>query len=101
MPAAARVGDPTKHATVLTPPNPPGGSLNVFIGGRPAWRALADQHVCPLTTGNVPHAAGMVMQGSLTVSINGFPAARADDLILEAGVTTTIASGLLTVQIGG
>lgn len=35
---AARVGDPTTHMSLPLMPGP--GSTNVFIGGKPAWRAL-------------------------------------------------------------
>jgi uncharacterized Zn-binding protein involved in type VI secretion len=73
----------------------------VLIGGQPAWRAVADQHVCPLVTGVVPHVGGIVAVGSTTVLIGGFPAARQGDQIVEAGPPNTIVLGLLTVQIGG
>ena len=36
MPPAATLGDMTAHGTPLAP-GP--GSVNVFIGGKPAWRA--------------------------------------------------------------
>jgi len=99
MPPAARVGDLTAHGTPLTPSGP-GGSLNVLIGGQPAWRA-GDVHVCPLLTGMVPHVGGSVMPGSLTVQINSMPAARAQEQIIESGPPNTISAGCLTVLIGG
>lgn len=98
MPPAARVLDPTAHGTPL---GPGPGSPNVLIGGLPAWRALGDFHACPLVTGVVPHVGGIVQPGSLTVRINGLPAARAGDLIIEAGPPNAIAAGLPTVNIGG
>jgi uncharacterized Zn-binding protein involved in type VI secretion len=103
MPAAARVGDMTSHGTPLTPLIPVVmGSLNVLIGGQPAWRATFDLHVCPLVSGVVPHAVGVVTKGSATVLINGLPAVRQGDLITEVGGgTNSIAVGLPTVQIGG
>ena len=100
MPAAARVGDLTSHGTPLTPPGV-GGSLNVMIGGQPAWRAQADMHQCPLFNGPAPHVGGVVAIGSVTVRINGFPAARQGDLITEAGGPNSISLGLPTVVIGG
>jgi hypothetical protein len=100
MPPAARVGDLTAHGTPLTPSTPPGGSLNVLIGGQPAWRA-GDVHICPLVSGTVPHVGGSVAPGSLTVQINKMPAARAKDQIVEGGPPNTISAGCLTVQIGG
>lgn len=97
MPPAARVGDQTSHGTPLAP-GP--GSVNVLIGGMPAWRAAADFHTCPLVTGVVPHVGGVVAMGSVTVLINNLPAARQGDLIVEAGPPNTIAMGCPTVVIG-
>jgi uncharacterized Zn-binding protein involved in type VI secretion len=99
MPAAARVGDPTSHAS--TPLGPGIGSPNVLIGSRPAWRALVDVHACPLSDGLKPHVGGVVMKGSTTVFINNLPAARQGDQIQEAGAPNPIALGYPTVQIGG
>ncbi len=97
MPPAARVGDQTSHGTPLAP-GP--GSVNVLIGGMPAWRATADFHTCPLVTGVVPHVGGVVAMGSVTVLINNLPAARQGDMIVEAGPPNTIAMGCPTVLIG-
>ncbi len=97
MPPAARVGDQTSHGTPLAP-GP--GSVNVLIGGMPAWRATADFHTCPLVTGVVPHVGGVVAMGSVTVLINNLPAARQGDTIVEAGPPNTIAMGCPTVIIG-
>jgi uncharacterized Zn-binding protein involved in type VI secretion len=96
MPPAARVGDLTSHGTPLSP-GP--GSLNVLIGGMPAWRAMADFHTCPLIDGTVPHVGGVVLQGSSTVLINNLPAARQGDTIAEK-TPNTIISGCPTVLIG-
>lgn len=98
MPPAATLGDQTSHQSPLSP-GP--GSLNVFFGGKPAWRVLADSHICPLTdpAGN-PHVGGKVLNGSLTVYINGFPAARMGDQVTEASVPNTITSGVFTIIIG-
>jgi uncharacterized Zn-binding protein involved in type VI secretion len=93
---AARIGDPTSHGTPLAP-GP--GSVNVLIGGRPAWRATSDFHACPLVNGLVPHVGGIVALGSLTVLINGLPAARQGDFVAEAP-PNTILLGELTVLIG-
>ena len=107
MPPAARVTDmhTCPMVTGLVPhvggPLLPPGVPTVLIGGLPAWRALGDFHACPLVTGVVPHVGGIVQPGSLTVRINGLPAARAGDLIIEAGPPNAIAAGLPTVNIGG
>src|SRR3954469_19683706 len=102
MPPAARVGDLTAHGTPLTPPPPPGGSLDVIIGNRPAWRATVDVHVCPLVNGTVPHTGGTVLKGSLTVFIDKRPAVRALDNVVETGGgPNQITAGCPTVVIGG
>jgi uncharacterized Zn-binding protein involved in type VI secretion len=97
MPLAARVGDMTSHGTPLTP-GP--GSVNVLIGGMPAWRVAVDMHACPLVTGVVPHVGGMVAAGSPTVFINNCPAVRQGDVIVEAGPPNSIMVGCPTVMIG-
>ena len=97
MPLAARVGDQTSHGTPL---GPGPGSVNVLIGGMPAWRATADFHACPLVTGTVPHVGGTVLIGSTTVLINNLPAARQGDMITENGPPNTVAVGCPTVLIG-
>jgi len=94
---AARIGDMTSHGTPL---GPGPGSTNVLIGGRPAWRAVADFHTCPLITGLVPHVGGTVPVGSATVFINGLPAVRVGDQIVESGPPNTIIVGEFTVLIG-
>ena len=98
MPPAARVGDLTSHGSPLAP-GP--GSVNVLIGGMPAWRAGVDFHNCPLSEGQKAHVGGMVTKGSSKVFINGFPAARQGDLIVEVGPSDSISAGCLKVQIGG
>lgn len=125
---AARVTDNVVH---LTPPTLTGilkiatGSPNVFIGKLKAWRGvptaavpalvsvkqtndvatisstiasisgMADKHVCGL------HGIGVVVGGSRTVLINGLPACRKGDIIIEPlGPPNIIAKGCLTVFIG-
>lgn len=97
MPPAARVGDMTGHGTPL---GPGPGSPNVLIGGMPAWKVGADAHICPLASGVVPHAGGVVIMGSTTVLINSLPACRQGDFIVEVGPPNTIIMGCPTVLIG-
>ncbi|HKP81810.1 MAG TPA: PAAR domain-containing protein [Pyrinomonadaceae bacterium] len=94
---AARLGDQTSHGTPLVPGI---GSVNVLIGNRPAWRAVADVHVCPLVDGVKPHVGGVVAVGSTSVLINGLPAARQGDQVVEAGAPNAILLGEPTVLIG-
>jgi uncharacterized Zn-binding protein involved in type VI secretion len=98
MPPAARVGDLTGHGTPLAP-GP--GSPNVFVGGKPAWRATLDVHTCPLVDVLKPHVGGTIAVGSKTVLINNLPAARVGDLVVEAGAPNPIALGAPNVIIGG
>lgn len=94
---AARIGDQTSHGTPLTP-GP--GSPNVLIGGRPAWKATSDFHACPLFDGPKPHVGGVLAAGSTSVLINGLPAARQGDQVVEAGAPNAILLGEPTVLIG-
>jgi uncharacterized Zn-binding protein involved in type VI secretion len=94
---AARVGDQTAHGTPL---GPGPGSATVMIGGMRAWRAGIDSHACPLSNGPQPHVGGTVAKGSTTVFINGMPAARLGDQIVEAGPPNPIAMGAVNVLIG-
>jgi len=94
---AARVGDQTSHGTPLSP-GP--GSTNVLIGNKPAWRATADFHTCPLFDGPKPHVGGLVAVGSTTVLIGGLPAARQGDQVVEASAPNSIVLGEPTVLIG-
>jgi uncharacterized Zn-binding protein involved in type VI secretion len=95
-PMAARIGDLTMH---LGPLAPGPGSPNVIIGGKPAWRIGLDMHLCPAP--GAPHGAGPTSPGATTVLINGAPAARATDFVVEAsGGPDVIALGFPTVMIG-
>lgn len=100
MPFAARVGDATSHGTPL---GPGPGSIDVSIGGMPAWRATSDFHACPQQIPAVvpiPHVGGVVALGSITVLINNLPAARQGDTVVESGPPNTITMGCPTVVIG-
>ncbi|WP_445373793.1 RHS repeat-associated core domain-containing protein [Photorhabdus tasmaniensis] len=68
------------------------GSPNVFIEGKAAARATVDIAGC-----NKHPAPPLIAQGSETVFINGFPAARVDDKLVCGA---TIKAGAKTVFIG-
>ncbi len=69
--------------------------------GMPAAR-VGDMHMCPMTTGPVPHVGGPVMPaGCITVLICGVPAARVGDMAVCVGPPDVIAQGSTTVVIGG
>ena len=62
----------------------------------------ADIHACSTPLPIPPHGPGVVIDGSTTVLINGLPACRMGDTIVEAlGPPNKIVMGCPTVQIGG
>ena len=62
----------------------------------------ADIHNCATPLPVPPHGPGVVISGSLTVLINGLPASRLGDTIVEAlGPPNKILAGCATVLIGG
>jgi hypothetical protein len=64
----------------------------------PAWRVGPDIHLC---TAPSAHGAGPVTPGAPTVLINGFPAARVTDFVVEPmGGPNPIVAGCPTVMIG-
>ncbi len=102
MPPAARITDLTTHGAPLAP-GP--GSTDVLIGGMPAWRALMDQHACPLVSISGADGVGMVMMGSPTVLIDYMMACRMGDIVVEIpglamGPMNPIVLGCPTVMIG-
>lgn len=102
MPPAARIGDPTTHGSPLAP-GP--ASPNVIIGFKPAWRAMIDQHACPLVSITGADGIGAVMMGSPTVLINNMMACRMGDIVVEKpglalGPVNPILMGCPTVLIG-
>lgn len=61
-----------------------------------------DIHVCATPLPIPPHGPGVVVDGSTTVFINGLPACRMGDTIVEAlGPPNKIAMGCPTVNVGG
>ncbi|MCF6305840.1 MAG: PAAR domain-containing protein [Rhodobacteraceae bacterium] len=69
--------------------------------GKPAAR-IGDMHVCPMTTGPVPHVGGPILPpGAMTVLIGGPPAANAGGMAVCVGPPDTLLPGSGTVMIGG
>jgi uncharacterized Zn-binding protein involved in type VI secretion len=67
--------------------------------GLPASR-ITDMHLCPSSTGSVPHVGGPIATpGGLTVLIGGLPAATVGSLCVCIGPPDTIAKGSATVLI--
>lgn len=89
---AAVTAEQTAKATAATSM---GAMIRSAAGG-------ADVHACATPSPLPPHGEGNVISGSQTVLINGLPASRMGDEILEAlGKGNFITSGCLTVLIGG
>ena len=59
-------------------------------------------HICPESTGPVPHVGGPILPtGCPTVLIGGLPAARVTDKLTCVGPPDVIVKGSATVLIGG
>lgn len=65
----------------------------------PAAR-IGDFHVCPRSSGPVPHVGGPVVMGQPNVLIVGMPAARLGDMAVCVGPPDRIAKGSSSVLIG-
>jgi uncharacterized Zn-binding protein involved in type VI secretion len=66
---------------------------------QPAAR-ITDMHVCPMSTGPVPHVGGPILPpGAPTVLIGNLPAARVGDQATCVGPPDVIAMGSMTVLI--
>ncbi|MCH2193505.1 PAAR domain-containing protein [Kordia sp.] len=67
----------------------------------PAAR-ITDMHICPMTTGPVPHVGGPILPpGAPTVLIGGLPAAKVGDMCVCTGPPDSIVAGSGTVLIEG
>ncbi len=68
----------------------------------PAAARIGDFHVCPASSGTVPHVGGAILPpGEPTVLIGGVPAARMGDMATCVGPPDSIVAGSSTVLIGG
>lgn len=67
----------------------------------PAAARTGDMHVCPMTTGTVPHVGGPILPGGVTVLIGGMPASTVGDSCVCTGPPDTIVKGSSSVLIGG
>ncbi len=68
----------------------------------PAVRIGVDQHVCPATTGPVPHVGGPIVgPGAPTVLIGSIPASVMGDVCVCVGPPSTVIMGSPTVLFMG
>jgi uncharacterized Zn-binding protein involved in type VI secretion len=97
--AAGTPGAPAAEAAEQTTKATAAATMGATISSA---AGAADIHVCATPLPIPPHGPGVVVDGSQTVLINGLPACRQGDTIVEAvGPPNKIAMGLLTVLIGG
>lgn len=61
----------------------------------------ADTIACPIVKVVIPDGPGVVINGSTTVFIGGFPACRVGDMIQEVTAVNSVAIGCPTVIVGG
>lgn len=91
LPAAKTAEETTKSTAATNMSN----TITSSAGG-------ADIHNCATPLPIPPHGPGVVIDGSRTVLINGLPACRMGDTIVEAlGPPNKITIGCSTVLIGG
>lgn len=93
MPACT-ITSQTAHGGVVTV-----GFPTVLIGGLPASR-IGDLHVCPMTTGPVPHVGGPFILGSPTVLVGNMPQSRVTDQLTCVGPPDVATMGCETVLVG-
>lgn len=63
---------------------------------------ITDMHVCPMSSGPIPHIGGPILPpGCATVLIGGMPAACVGDMAVCIGPPDSIVTGSATVMIGG
>jgi uncharacterized Zn-binding protein involved in type VI secretion len=110
--ALAAVGTPGEPAAVTTAETTKATSVAVMSASITSAVAAAstsaaasggfvDVHACTTPLPLPPHGPGIVLGGSATVLINGLPAARMGDTILEAvGPPNSITAGCSSVLIG-
>ena len=68
----------------------------------PLAARITDMHVCPMSTGPVPHVGGPILPpGAPTVLIGGLPAAKVGDMAVCTGPPDSIVAGSGTVMIEG
>lgn len=98
----AAMGTPGAPAAIATEESTK-ASLSASMSNMITSGALgADIHACTTPLPIPPHGPGVVIDGSKTVLINGLPACRMGDTILEAlGPTNKITRGCNSVLIGG
>lgn len=98
--AAGTPGAPAAYAAEQAAKSAALAAMSSAIGA--ATAGGTDRHNCMTPSPVPPHGPGVVINGSATVQINNLPACRMGDTLLEAiGPPNSVASGDVTVSIGG
>lgn len=97
----AAAGTPGAPAAYAAEQAAKSAALAAMSGAIMAASGGADIHQCTTPLPVPPHGPGVVINGSATVLINGLPAARQGDTVLEAtGPMNSITMGMMNVLIG-
>ena len=104
--AAGTPGAPAAYAAEQTAKSTALARMSSMISGLTSMPSpsggMPDTHACTTPLPVPPHGPGVVIDGSATVMINGLPACRLGDTVLEAvGPPNKIVKGEFTVIIGG
>jgi uncharacterized Zn-binding protein involved in type VI secretion len=91
---ACTITSQTAHQGIVTV-----GFPTVLIGFLPASR-IGDLHVCPMTTGPVPHVGGPFILGSPTVIVGEMCQSRVGDQLTCVGPPDVAVLGCETVLVG-
>jgi uncharacterized Zn-binding protein involved in type VI secretion len=86
---ACRVGDPTAHGSPLAV-GP--GSMNVLIGGQPAWRGITAAQAAALAAAVTQGMENIGKASAKQAAAAGTPAAPAADANLAKTVANTVAN---------
>lgn len=104
--ASGTLGAPAAKAAEELAKTAAAAAMGSMISGMAAVPSpsggMPDIHTCVTPLPIPPHGPGVVVDGSQTVMINGLPACRMGDTVLEAlGPPNKIVKGEFTVIIGG
>ncbi|WP_165244034.1 PAAR domain-containing protein [Paludisphaera soli] len=99
---AARVGDPVAHP--LPPILGPGpGSLNVLIGGKPAWRAMPLAAAPGITAAKAASDAAIttaMVASTAAAGTPAFPAAKAAEVAAQQAATASMTAAMTSAGMG-
>ncbi len=99
---AARLGDPVAHP--LPPMLGPGpGSVNVLIGGKPAWRAMPLASAAGITAAKAASDAAVttaMVAATAAAGTPAFPAAKAAEVAAQQAATASMTAAMTGAGMG-